>query len=123
MHEVGRDASLAQVGAAQASVGEREVNAEVWRARLQARQEVRRAHVGDHSCAVRHTAALESRLESGLHRETRALLNGEEENRCSSRGTRTESARCTRESEPASTAPRPARATKQWELVSHYKYK
>jgi hypothetical protein len=58
--EVGRDASLAQVGAAQASVGERDEDAEVRRARVQPRQEVRRAHVGDHSCAQSHTAELDS---------------------------------------------------------------
>ena len=51
MDEVGGDARLAQVGAAQAAVGERDVDAEVRRARVQPRQEVRRAHVGDHSCA------------------------------------------------------------------------
>lgn len=44
------DARLAQVGAAQASVGESDVQAEERRARVQTRQEVSRADVGDHSC-------------------------------------------------------------------------
>ena len=113
VNEVGGNASLAQVGAAQASVGERDVDAEVWRARLQARQEVRRAHVGDHSCAQSDTQPHDSRLHTqSLYTSAIEWRRGEE-NRCSSRGKRTESVRCTRESEPASTAPRPARETNE----------